>query len=91
MYKETVQQMARTAELYGMQEAASTLRQAFAESGYKEAMRKLAEEMEHLHAAKQVFMPINLAIFYAATGDKDCAFYCSNRLTSIGARPSVSR
>jgi len=78
MYKEAIQQMARTAELYGMQEAAATLRQALAASGasgFKGAMRKLAEEMEHLHAAKQVFMPINVAAFYAAAGDKDRAFY----------------
>jgi hypothetical protein len=75
MYKEAVQQLARTWVLYGLQEAAAKLQQAFAASGYKGAMRKLAEEMEHLHAAKQVFMPINVAAFYAAAGDKDRAFY----------------
>jgi hypothetical protein len=58
-----------------MQEAAAKLRQAFAAAGYKEAMRKLAEEMEHLHAAKQILMPINLATYYTAAGDKDHAFY----------------
>jgi len=75
MYKEAVQQLARTLVLYGMQEAAAKLRQAFAASGYKGAMGKLAEEMEHLHAAKQIFMPINLATYYAAAGDKDRAFF----------------
>jgi serine/threonine protein kinase len=75
MYKEAVQHLARTLVLYGMQEAAATLRQAFAVSGYKEAMRKLAEETEHLHTTKQLFMPINLASYYAAAGDKDRAFY----------------
>ena len=58
-----------------MQEAAAKLRQAFAASGYKEAMRKLAEEMEHLHAAKKLFMPVNMATYYAAIGEKDRAFY----------------
>jgi tetratricopeptide (TPR) repeat protein len=75
MYKEAVRQLARTWELFGFQEAAAKLRQAFADSGYKEAMRKLAEETEHLHAAKQLFMPINLATYYAAAGDRDRAFY----------------
>src|SRR5215469_7811508 len=34
-----------------------------------------AEEFEHLHAAKQLFMPITLATFYTDAGDKDRAFY----------------
>jgi TolB-like protein/DNA-binding winged helix-turn-helix (wHTH) protein len=75
MYKEAVQQLARTLVLFGMKEAAAKLQQAFAASGYQGAMRKLAEEMEHLHAAKQIFMPINLASYYASAGDKDRAFY----------------
>jgi TolB-like protein len=75
MYKEAVQQLARAKELYGFQEAAVRLRQAFAASGYKGAMRKLAEETEHLHATNQLFMPINLAGYYAAAGDKGRAFY----------------
>jgi tetratricopeptide (TPR) repeat protein len=75
MYKEAVQQLEQTLGLFGFQELAAKLRQAFATSGYKSAMRKLAEEFEHLHAAKQLFMPINLATFYTAAGDKDRAFY----------------
>ena len=75
MYKEAVQQLARTWVLYGLQEAAAKLQQAFAASGYKGAMRKFAEEMARLHAAKKIFIPINLATYYAAAGDKDRAFY----------------
>jgi TolB-like protein/Tfp pilus assembly protein PilF len=75
MYKEAVQQLERTLVLFGLQESAAKLRQAFADSGYKGAMRKLAEQMEHLHAARQIFMPINMATYYAAAGDRDRAFY----------------
>jgi adenylate cyclase len=75
MYKEAIQQLERTLVLFGYQESAAKLRQALAASGYKGAIRKLAEEMEHLHAAKQLFMPINMATFYTAVGDKDRAFY----------------
>ena len=75
MYKEAVQELERALVLVGFQESAPKLGQAFATSGYKGAMRKLAEEMEHLDAAKQIFMPINMATYYTAAGDKDRAFY----------------
>jgi hypothetical protein len=75
MHKEAVQQLEQTIELFGFQELAAKVRQAFATSGYKSAMRRLAEEFEHLHAAKQLFMPITLATFYTDAGDKDRAFY----------------
>jgi serine/threonine protein kinase len=75
MYKEAVQQLARTWALSVYPESAAKLRQAFAVSGYKGTMRKAAEEMEHLYAAKQVFLPVHLATFYAAVGDRDRAFY----------------
>ena len=75
MYKEAVQQLARTWVLYGLQEAAAKLQPAFAASGYKGAMRKLAEEEEHLYVSKKLFVPTDVAGFYAAAGDKDRAFY----------------
>jgi tetratricopeptide (TPR) repeat protein len=75
MYKEAVQQLEQTAVLFGMPEAAAKLREAFDAAGYTGAMRKYAEELEHLHATNQVFIPVNLAGAYAAAGNKDRAFY----------------
>ena len=75
MYKEAVQHLDRAAILYGLPELAPKLRRAFAVSGYAGAMREYAKELEHLHATKQIFWPVNLAAVYAALGDKDRAFY----------------
>jgi len=75
MYKEAVQQLEQAFVLFGFQELAAKVRQAFAASGYKGAMRAYAEGMEHLHVAKELFAPINLAEAYTAADDKDRAFY----------------
>jgi serine/threonine protein kinase/tetratricopeptide (TPR) repeat protein len=75
MYKEAVQQLEQTLVLFGLRESAGKVRQGFAASGYRGAMRKYAEELEHLHATNQVFVPLNVAQAYAAVGDKDRAFY----------------
>lgn len=61
--------------LTGFPEIAARLRDAYKASGYRGAMRKVAEEFEHLQATNQVFMPINVAGFYAAAGEKERAFY----------------
>jgi serine/threonine protein kinase/tetratricopeptide (TPR) repeat protein len=75
MYKEAVEQLEQTLVLFGFQESAAKVRQAFAASGYKGAMREYAKELEYLHATNQLFIPINLAEAYTAAGDKDRAFY----------------
>src|SRR5262249_31646700 len=75
MYKEAVRQLELTLVLFGLRESAGKVRQGFAASGYRGAMRKYAEELEHLHATNQVFVPLNVAQAYAAVGDKDRAFY----------------
>ena len=75
MYKEAIQELERTLVLFGFQESAAQLGKAFDASGFRGAMRKYAELLEHLHATNQLFVPINLATAYAAAGDKDRAFY----------------
>src|SRR5437588_4254017 len=75
MYKEAVQQLEQALVLFGFQESAAKVRQAFAASGYRGAMRKYAEELEHFQATNQIFIPINVAGAYAAAGDKERAFY----------------
>jgi tetratricopeptide (TPR) repeat protein len=75
MYKEAVQQLEQFLALFGFQELAAKVRQAFAASGYKGAMRAYAEGSEQLHVTKRIFVPLNLAAAYTAAGDKDRAFY----------------
>jgi len=75
MYKEAIEQLTQAVALYGFREGAAKVRETFAASGYKDAMRVYAEELEQLHLTNQVFMPVNLAGAYAAAGDKDRAFY----------------
>jgi TolB-like protein/DNA-binding winged helix-turn-helix (wHTH) protein len=75
MYKEAVQHLERTVTLSGFPEVAVNLHHAFAVSGYKGAMREYAKELEHVHATKQIFLPVNLAGVYTTLGDKDRAFY----------------
>jgi TolB-like protein/DNA-binding winged helix-turn-helix (wHTH) protein len=75
MYTEAVQHLERACTLAGFPEVAVNLDRAFAVSGYKGAMRQYAKELEHLHATKQIFLPVNLAGVYAILGDKDRAFY----------------
>ena len=75
MYREAVQHLERTLALIGFREEAVNLHHAFAISGYRGAMREYAKELEHLHATKQIFVPVNLAGVYTILGDKDRAFY----------------
>ena len=75
MYKEAIEELEKTLSLFGLQESAARIHQAFANSGYRGAMQQYAEELEQLAAMKQVFIPINLAEVYAALGNKDRAFY----------------
>jgi TolB-like protein/DNA-binding winged helix-turn-helix (wHTH) protein/tetratricopeptide (TPR) repeat protein len=75
MHKEAFSELETTFRLLGFSETAAKIHSAFAVSGYKGALRALANEMEHLTATKQLFMPGNLANVYALLGDKDRAFY----------------
>jgi len=75
IYKDAVQHLERAWTLAGFPEVAINLDKAFAISGYKGAMREYAKQLEHVHATKQIFLPVNLAGVYATLGDKDRAFY----------------
>ena len=75
MHKEAVSELETTCRLLGLSETAAKIHNAFAVSGYKGALRALANEMERLTATKQLFMPGNLANVYALLGDRDRAFY----------------
>lgn len=89
MYKEAMQQLEQTLVLFGLRESAGKVRQAFAASGYTGAMRKYAEELEHLHATNQIFVPLNVAGAYAAVGDKDRAFYWLEQAYKYRGRGTV--
>ncbi len=75
MYKEAIEELRQSVTQFGFPDLAVNLRVAYAASGYTGAMREYAAALEHLHAAKKVFMPINIAAAYAAVGNKDRAFY----------------
>jgi TolB-like protein/DNA-binding winged helix-turn-helix (wHTH) protein/Tfp pilus assembly protein PilF len=75
MHKEAIQELEKTANLFGFPESTSRIHRAFVSSGYQGAMRQFAKELEYLATTKQAFVPVNLAEVYAAMGDKDRAFY----------------
>ena len=75
MYNEAVEQLAQALDLFGLSDAAAHIHRSYAGSGYPGAMRQWAKELEHLHDTNQGFLPVNLALTYAALGEKDRAFY----------------
>lgn len=75
MYREAIEELQKTAKLFGFPGLAIKLGDAYAVSGYTGAMREYAKALEHLQATKQAFMPVNIAVAYAVIGDKDRAFY----------------
>jgi tetratricopeptide (TPR) repeat protein len=75
LYTEAIPHLAETISLLGFPELAAKVRKAFADSGYKSAMRAYAEGLERLYVSQQLFTPINAADAFVAAGDKDRAFY----------------
>jgi len=74
-YNDAVAELEKAMRLYGYSETASRIQSGFAASGYEEALRQFAKDLERLHVTKQMFAPVNLADAYATLGDKDRAFY----------------
>ena len=75
MYKEAFEQAEQALALIGFPDDAANVRRAFALSGKEGGWRKLTEVWEHLQATNQLYMPINLASYYAYSGNNDRAFY----------------
>jgi len=75
MHKEFVEELGHCFSLFGHPQAAANIQRVFTRSGYKEAVRQWAKEVERLQAAHQVFLPGYLAQAYTLLGDKDRAFY----------------
>jgi len=70
-----VEELGKTAALYGHPEIETHLKQAYAANGYQAALRQWARDLEHLQTTKQVYMPAYLATVYGELGDKEKAFY----------------
>ena len=75
MHEEAIQEGQQALRLFGLSEAAARVQHAFTIAGYRGAIRQVAKEFEDLQAAKQAFLPGNLAHFYTILGEKDRAFY----------------
>ena len=73
--KESIEEMEKALVLFGMSDIAANVRQRYAASGYTGALRELAKALEQLQASQAAFVPENLAVIYAAVGEKDKAFY----------------
>ena len=74
-HKGAIEEAQKTLTLFGYSEMAAAVHRAFITSGYEEALRTLVRGLEQLQAAKQIFMPVNLADLYAKLGEPDRAFY----------------
>lgn len=74
-HKQAIVELEAVFRLLGFSETSDKMHRAFPISGYKGALRVLANEIEHLTETKQVFLPGNLANLYVLLGDKDRAFY----------------
>jgi TolB-like protein/DNA-binding winged helix-turn-helix (wHTH) protein len=75
MHKESVEEGEKALTLIGLSEEAAHVHQALAVSGFRGAMREIANVFEQLAARKEFFSPVNAAAAYARLGDKDRAFY----------------
>jgi len=73
-YASSIEEFARYLELIGENQSAALIRQSFADSGWQGFLRAMIGEHRPLNLT-----PYNVAIFYAALGEKDKAFGELNR------------
>lgn len=74
-YQERIQELGRVCALYGYSKIETRLNHAYDTRGYLAAMRQWTRELEHLQAAKEIYLPAYLASVYGELGDKEKAFY----------------
>jgi TolB-like protein/DNA-binding winged helix-turn-helix (wHTH) protein len=72
---EALQELATACHLFGLLETETNMRKRLAFSDYRGALLEWAKALEHRWAAREAFMPEDLAVAYTASGDKDRAFY----------------
>jgi len=73
MYKEAIEHLRITVELFGLKELVESLDRGYAAGGYETAMRELARSAQQLHARNE-FQAGWIARFYMRAGDKEQAF-----------------
>jgi len=75
LYADWVQELSRSASLFGLPKVSAHLHSSFAASGYRGALRTWVRELELLAENRQAYFPGILAEEYAALGDQDRAFH----------------
>jgi hypothetical protein len=75
MFMEFAVEMGKATRLFGLPDVTSRLQHAEEHSGGRDVLREWANQLEHLAASKQLYLPGALAQLYAALGDKDRSFY----------------
>jgi TolB-like protein/DNA-binding winged helix-turn-helix (wHTH) protein/Tfp pilus assembly protein PilF len=75
MYPQAVEEIGRTVRLFGHPEIAAHVDHAFATSGYPDAARVFAADLEKLQVEGEIYMPGILAEVYSTSGGEDRALY----------------
>jgi TolB-like protein/DNA-binding winged helix-turn-helix (wHTH) protein/tetratricopeptide (TPR) repeat protein len=74
-YRGEIEELGKTAALYGYPEVEIRLKQAYAVNGHRAALRQWIRELEHLQSTKQLYMPAYLATVYGELDDREKVFY----------------
>jgi hypothetical protein len=74
-YLGEIEELGKTAALYGYPGVETHLKQAYAVNGHRAALRQWIRELENLQNTKQLYMPAYLATVYGELGDREKVFY----------------